>query len=650
MVVFTPIEQKLRTNDKGIVRLGKLENISRIEIRTPIQKDWPLLVPSTNLPCRMHQQADTSFKLPGNFVYCTVFQTLEDNTNNIVHDFSDNVILHETHIDVKGLPEGSYQFYLTSKSRSLIQVECIVIAPSNEETQKGRWADWLFGKETYAQASPRNPLSIRDVRVDDKQVVVELDDFSTELKKSTQAIVSASAFVPESGMALTRLLINDYSSPKFIKASLDTEASFLTGRTLSEEFEYVLNRARAEKWIGSTLTKPSILVYPDEGRTTTTQDRDLEQGRTFTGKQERQTVRPKVMAARFNGFSSIGGGESYSSGATNDLAFLNHDAPALIVSPNDQGQLVIDRELLGDGNILHIAVLQQNGGNSSSTVGKQVLIDQRVLEEVSLELRLTNLCQQGEPSENYVQSKAIAELLPGQELTLNMNHEWEVVDSFEKIFTLFGNMASNVDLTSVQFLKQWPTYTETQKLKKHDEMACHEINVWIKFKDPDFFAQHIKPYIESKLFKTFIDYYLLNDMTALRSYGDSISLYEELSIYEKALLSKKIPDLLPVTLQAFLDAYTPKTDTNFDYVLAGSTLQQQPVLYASVPPLPPSAPGAAGEAPCMMQQSINRVLERGERMDNITTRSAFQRSAIPAGLGGQAPMAFAPGKSKKKCT
>ncbi|KAI7858568.1 hypothetical protein BDC45DRAFT_554138 [Circinella umbellata] len=618
MAVNTPIEQNLRSNDKGIIRLGKLENISRIEIQTPVRKDWPLLAPNAKLLRRMHQQADTSFKIPGNFLYCNIFQTLEDNSNNILYDFNSNVTMYETHIDVKGLPEGSYQFYLASKGRPFIQMECIVIASSNEEAQKGHWADWLFGKEKFAQASPRKPLSIHGVQVNEKQIVVDLDDFSAGLKKSTRAIVSASAFVPERGMTLSRLLTGDYPTPKFIEASLDTEATFLTGRTLSEEFEYVLNRTRAEKWIGSTLTKPSILIYPDEGRTTTTQDRNLEQGRTFTGKQERQSIRPKMMA-RCDGYSNIGGGDFYSTDATNDLAFLYHDAPALIVSPNEQGQIIIDRELLGDGNILHIAILQQNSGSTGGTAGEQVLIDQRVLDEVSLELRLTDLCQHGEPSENYVQSKAIAELLPGQELTLNMNHEWEIVDSFEKLFTLFGNMASNVNLTLVEFLKQWPTYTDTQKLKKHDKLACHELNLWIKFKDPEFFARHIQPCIESKFSKTFIDYYLLDDMTTLRIYADSISLYEELTIYEKSLLAKKIPELLPVTLQAFLDAYTPTTDTNFDYVLAGSTLQQQPVLYSSAPPPPPSAPGAVNQ-PAMTLQSMDTVLERGERLDNLAFR------------------------------
>ncbi|KAI9271588.1 hypothetical protein BDA99DRAFT_602382 [Phascolomyces articulosus] len=617
MVVFTPIEQKLRTNDKGIIHLGKLEHVSNISIRTPVHKEWPLLVPNPTLPWRMHQQADTSFKIPGEFLYCNVFQTLPDNSRDITHDFTHKVDVHDTHVAIEGLPEGSYRFFLASKGRTSIQIECIIIA-SDGTQQQGHWADWLFGKETYAQTNAQKPLCIQEVQVTDKQIVVGLLDESDGKKQSStaRAIVTATAFVPEKGMSVTRLLHS--SNPrKYIKASLATEATFLTGRTLSEEFEYVLNRARAEKWIGSTLTKPSILVYPDEGKATTTHGRDLEQGATFTGSQHRQVVKEQLMSSCYGGgFGGASGAfGSGTEGATNDLGFLNHYCPSLIVTPNEQGQLVLDRSQLGNGNILHIAILQQSGS------GEQVLVNQRILDDVSLDLQLNDSCQQGNPSINYVQSKAIAELLPQQQLTLNMNHEWEVVDSFQKMFTLMENMATRVNLKVVDFLKQWPTYTEAEKLKKHDSMTCHEINLWIKFKDPEFFAQHLKPSIAAKLTKDFIDYYLLEDMTTLRTYADSIHLYEELTIYEKALLAKKIPDLLPVTLQAFLDAYTPTSDSNFDAVLAGSSLQQS----------------------IHQQIDLEALVERGEQLDSLSgTSRSFFRSVKKRSAGApMAPMAFA---------
>ncbi|KAI9498263.1 hypothetical protein BDB00DRAFT_801811 [Zychaea mexicana] len=626
LLSFTPVEQKLRTNDKGTVRLGKLDNVSQVIITAPVRKVWQLLVPTPQTPSRMNQQADQPFKIPGEFVYCALFQLLDSESVNIIHDCTSKVAVHDTYIDVQGLPEGAYQFHLASKGRSIMQLECIIIASDGQQaTKSGHWSDWVLGKEAYAQTSSRKPLYIDDVQVSENQVIVNLNSTGSS-KAATRAIVTASAFVSEQGTAVARLL-RSLPARQFLKAPLDTEATFLTGRKLSEEFQYVLNRARTEKWLGSTLTKPSVLMYPDERRTTTTQDRNLEKDRTFTSKRERhlENASYKTVARNLASYANTNFAE-----ATNDLTFLNHRCPSLIVTPDEQGQIAIDREKLGDGNILHIAVQH----------GEQVLIYQRILDGAPLDLKLNDLSQQGNSDILYVRTKAVAELLPQQQLTLDLNHEWEVVDSFEKVFTLFENM-SNVSLGHVDFLKRWSKFTDEEKLKKHDDMACHELNLWIKFKDVNFFAKHIRPYLESKLFKTFMDYYLLDDRTSLQSYADSINLYEELSVYEKALLAKKIPELLPVTLQAFLDTYTPKSDANFDAVLAGSTLQQPGMPLGAPPPPPPGSNYGLDSSMYEQGEQLNTLRATPRHAMMAARPAAFPQSGFGRSLDASVtPQAF----------
>lgn len=59
------------------------------------------------------------------------------------------------------------------------------------------------------------------------------------------------------------------------------------------------------------------------------------------------------------------------------------------------------------------------------------------------------------------------------------------------------------------WVKGWESYETKEKMKVYDEKVCHELNIFIKFHDPLFFAEVVKPFIKSKLNKTFVDLCLL---------------------------------------------------------------------------------------------------------------------------------------------
>lgn len=74
-------------------------------------------------------------------------------------------------------------------------------------------------------------------------------------------------------------------------------------------------------------------------------------------------------------------------------------------------------------------------------------------------------------------------------------HEWETIHTFEKMFDQLDNMTS-CKLAYFEFLKKWPSMTVSQKSKHHREKVCHELNLWIKHRDPAYFDEHIKPFIK----------------------------------------------------------------------------------------------------------------------------------------------------------
>ncbi len=69
------------------------------------------------------------------------------------------------------------------------------------------------------------------------------------------------------------------------------------------------------------------------------------------------------------------------------------------------------------------------------------------------------------------------------------------------------------------FLKNWTSLKEDEKKSNYDRFACHEINIFIYFKDQKFFQTTVRPFIQDKIEKTFVDYFLLNNVDMIRFYA-----------------------------------------------------------------------------------------------------------------------------------
>lgn len=57
---------------------------------------------------------------------------------------------------------------------------------------------------------------------------------------------------------------------------------------------------------------------------------------------------------------------------------------------------------------------------------------------------------------------------------------------------------------------KWKQMTEEQKNNNYSAKTSHELNLFLYFKDRDYFNKVVRPFIACKLEKTFIDYYLLD--------------------------------------------------------------------------------------------------------------------------------------------
>lgn len=165
------------------------------------------------------------------------------------------------YVAISGLAEGEYKIYTDrSKERS---ISCSVIQSVNKPNDK-LWSNWVVGKRSSIRENGialQRPLLVSSVTHDADYISLQLENWSS----NTFAIVTTNAFVPQLNYSLqdTDLNIKEDSKPLIqYDRSLKTRSIFLQGMQIGEEYQYILNRKKLKKWVGSNLTHPSLLINP----------------------------------------------------------------------------------------------------------------------------------------------------------------------------------------------------------------------------------------------------------------------------------------------------------------------------------------------------------------------------------------------------
>ena len=122
------------------------------------------------------------------------------------------------------------------------------------------------------------------------------------------------------------------------------------------------------------------------------------------------------------------------------------------------------------------------------------------------------------------------------------------------MFRLYGALSGNADLTKFEFLVNWPNLSEEEQLASYSEFACHEVHVFLREKDREFFDRVVRPYLTNKAEKTFIDHWLLeND---LGQYLEPWA-FERLNIVERVLLLRSLGTTAPRHVRELVELFPP---------------------------------------------------------------------------------------------
>ena len=90
----------------------------------------------------------------------------------------------------------------------------------------------------------------------------------------------------------------------------------------------------------------------------------------------------------------------------------------------------------------------------------------------------------------------------------------QIIDDIEKFHKVMqgvqpGFSGKLEELIGPLFLG-WSRLDQKKKLKQYSQNTCHELNYFLFKRDRPFYDEVVKPYIQSKMEKSFIDWYLLS--------------------------------------------------------------------------------------------------------------------------------------------
>lgn len=186
----------------------------------------------------------------------------------LIKDISCKIQKQDGYITVAGLPEGEYMLYIPSSSGSMEHIKCTVIQSQVDSSNQALWSNWLLGETKCGKQNGsvlKKPLTISSKSISDDLIQLQIENGTPS---KAFVVVTTSTFIPSSNDTLMSQLFDSRPLPRPLpqeNATLDSRSIFLGDKRIGEEYQYILNRSRAEKWVGSNLTKPSLLMYPKVG-------------------------------------------------------------------------------------------------------------------------------------------------------------------------------------------------------------------------------------------------------------------------------------------------------------------------------------------------------------------------------------------------
>lgn len=508
-----PIPVSLQTDADGRIQLGELPGIVSVQIqRQGGTAVWfTLPAAAARWPASLHGLAGQTLSLPCAGAIPAPsrerFSLLGSS-----HDWFTNLAIADGRLELRNLPPGDYTLVDHATGDEVAVRITAGVADG----------DWLIGKQRLLRREHPAALHLRSLTWQDGDVVVRLGNASAGTRVHVVATRTLPAF---------DLFSHLRGTPPADLAQLPVdrvESSYHSGRRLSDEYRYVLDRRFQPKFAGNMLARPSLLLNPWQVEDSTNEAVGLGGGAggRFGGRGRRAAAPGAPPAAE--------GGKQWSPGAQ---AFASFDwlPRGAVVLPNlvpDKDGIVRVRGAdLGDGQHVHVLAID----------GNQAIADSLVRDVAEPTPRARALARALDGGQHFVEQRRIEFVAAGATTTLADARmaQAEIHDSLASVYRLLATIGRDAEFAKFAFLTTWPQRSDAEKLQIYRQHACHELHFFLFQKDRPFFDAVVRPFVAQKLDKTFLDHWLL---------GDDLAAFVEpwrfaqLNLIERVLLARRLDE------------------------------------------------------------------------------------------------------------
>ncbi|MFC1757418.1 hypothetical protein ACFL2H_01445, partial [Planctomycetota bacterium] len=500
----------LQSDDRGIVRLGKLEGIERVS--TDENSSWQLRDGLHTFPRSVHANvgATISLPLPGadDSISRGSHALFELRNDLPAIDRFKAISVKRAELQIKGLAAGDYALHL-KKSGDRIRLRI-----SNGETVDGT----IVSNSRRLEQPPKKPLNIAKTTVQSEDIAIQL----ANVNDATRVHVFATRYMP--AFEAFAHLSNVRDAEPFWSRSRAPQSLFVEGRRLGEEIQYVLNRRYYKKFPGNMLDRPEVLLNPWAVRDTATTKDQPDAGVDFAPSEDAQMDSDGRMLARQ--------AKANDKGEFANLDYLaDGSMVALNLKPDHDGIVRIAKSELGKSQ--QVVIVAVDFTTTSSAV---VTLPAAKLERSDLRLATVLPADQ-----DFSRQRRIEFSAAGSEFQLPSTSvpEIKLFDSIESVFSMYETMSNSETLKQFRFILEWDNLSDDEKRKKYSQFACHELNFYLFKKDTPFFNSVVRPYLNNKFHKTFLDEWLLEmDLSKYLAPWE----FSQRNVFERILLSQRRED------------------------------------------------------------------------------------------------------------
>jgi hypothetical protein len=540
----------LDTDARGRIELGHLAGLERVTASLPsgVQQTWSLW-PDHAAPRVLHVVAGDPLVLPlpvgatkDNLVRALALLELRGGAP------ASDATAHVSVVDrtlrlASALGPGEY--LLQARGAPDLRIH---VAPADAPVVDG----WVAAGPLALELSPPTPV-LAALVADDTSISVRVADAGPH----TRVHLIATRYLADP--ALPRTLHRPLRAP--LAASVaPVRSHYVSGRDIGDEYRYVLERRGQKRRPGVLLDKPGLLLNPWAVRTTSNAVQHARGGGGYAQSPPRPGAPPPAGAAQLYAQANAAGAAFVS------LDFLA--APAVVLAnlrPDEHGVVRVPRGDLGPAQTVRAVVV-----DGALTSVADLRLPETDVRPRDLRLRLA-LAHDGHFSEERGVEGAPAGAVLVVEDT--RSGKLEIVDTTARAYQILLSLGAHDPLREFGFLAQWHALDDATRRARYSKYACHELHLFLRFRDPAFFDRVVRPYLAHKRNKTFVDRWLLGD--DLTAFLDPYA-FGRLNALERVLLARRHPEVAPAIVRLLGDAVDlvppdPERDARLVDTLLGAT-------------------------------------------------------------------------------